>query len=306
MSLPELRANPSMLIGENYWQRRFGGDPDVLGKTIYLNGVPITVVAESRRTILWGPISARPIPGFPSPSSRSFMPNPSCCRIGKPPLPPVRSSRARRQHGSGTGRDEFNRRSPQNARQDPHSETAKPATVIVWRGSPFPLPISRYGGLQLAIALIMAAAGMVLVVACANVGSFPQRSALAPAKTNCAPAVSRRRTPARIIRQLLTDSSLLGLLAGILALPLELGVLESAGDPGRQRPSPLRRARSYSISRPTFPSSSTCSPSRLWPACCPGSLRRWKAPVPPYRPPAGRALLPLPRAGSRASSSRRR
>src|SRR6266851_3190280 len=53
---------------------------------------------------------------------------------------------------------------------DPHSESAKPATVLVWPGSPFPLPLKLYPGLQLAILLIMAATGMVLAVACANVG----------------------------------------------------------------------------------------------------------------------------------------
>jgi len=32
------------LISENYWQKRFGGDPAVLGKTIRLNGIPFTIV----------------------------------------------------------------------------------------------------------------------------------------------------------------------------------------------------------------------------------------------------------------------
>ena len=55
---------------------------------------------------------------------------------------------------------------------DPHSEAAKPATALVWPGSPFPLPLKMYPGLILTILLIMVAAGMVLVVACANVGSL--------------------------------------------------------------------------------------------------------------------------------------
>ena len=32
------------LISENYWQKRFGGDPAMLGKTIRLNGIPFTIV----------------------------------------------------------------------------------------------------------------------------------------------------------------------------------------------------------------------------------------------------------------------
>ena len=32
MSASELAASPSVLISENYWQRRFAGDPAMLGK----------------------------------------------------------------------------------------------------------------------------------------------------------------------------------------------------------------------------------------------------------------------------------
>src|SRR5262249_62096909 len=42
--LTELTRSPSALISENYWQSRFGGDPAVLGKTIWLNGAAFTVV----------------------------------------------------------------------------------------------------------------------------------------------------------------------------------------------------------------------------------------------------------------------
>jgi macrolide transport system ATP-binding/permease protein len=44
IALPELAASPAVLISENYWQRRFGSDPAVLGKTIRLNGAPFTIV----------------------------------------------------------------------------------------------------------------------------------------------------------------------------------------------------------------------------------------------------------------------
>src|SRR5882762_1846014 len=37
-------ASPSVLISESYWQRRFAGDPAMLGKTIFLNGIAVTVV----------------------------------------------------------------------------------------------------------------------------------------------------------------------------------------------------------------------------------------------------------------------
>src|SRR5262249_26024173 len=42
MSLSELARSPSVLISENYWHRRFDGDPMVLGKSIRLNGAAFT------------------------------------------------------------------------------------------------------------------------------------------------------------------------------------------------------------------------------------------------------------------------
>jgi hypothetical protein len=35
--IAELVASPSVLISENYWQKRFSGDPTVLGKTLFAN-----------------------------------------------------------------------------------------------------------------------------------------------------------------------------------------------------------------------------------------------------------------------------
>ncbi len=35
---------PIAVISHNYWTRRFARDPDALGKTLYVNGVPVTIV----------------------------------------------------------------------------------------------------------------------------------------------------------------------------------------------------------------------------------------------------------------------
>jgi predicted permease len=37
-------AEPVAMISYSYWQRRFGRDPDAVGKTIYLNGSPFTII----------------------------------------------------------------------------------------------------------------------------------------------------------------------------------------------------------------------------------------------------------------------
>jgi len=37
-------AEPVAVISHGYWQRRFGGDPAAVGKTVTVNGVPVTIV----------------------------------------------------------------------------------------------------------------------------------------------------------------------------------------------------------------------------------------------------------------------
>jgi hypothetical protein len=86
--------------------------------------------------------------------------------------------------------------------------------------------------LTLIILFIVAATGIVLLVACADVGSLQlvrARSRQHELETRLALGASR----SRIIGQLLTESALLGLLAGILAFPftwamLKLGVTYGA------------------------------------------------------------------------------
>ena len=100
---------------------------------------------------------------------------------------------------------------------DPHSDLGKPAKAIVWPGSPFPYPMKLYGGLGYAILLIMVAVGMVLVIACANVASL-QLARAASRQSELGMRLSLGASRTRIIRQLLTESALLGLIAGAVAL----------------------------------------------------------------------------------------
>ena len=37
-------AVPTAILGYGYWQRHFGGDPGVIGRTVIINAKPFTVV----------------------------------------------------------------------------------------------------------------------------------------------------------------------------------------------------------------------------------------------------------------------
>ena len=66
----ELATSPAVLISENYWQKRFAGDPALLGKTIRLNHVAVTVVGITPHDFagtsilvpdFWFPLSLKPL-----------------------------------------------------------------------------------------------------------------------------------------------------------------------------------------------------------------------------------------------------
>lgn len=66
----EANHAPIAVISYNYWTRRFARSPDVLGKTLYVNGVPITIVGVAAEgfegveagesTDFWVPMQSRP------------------------------------------------------------------------------------------------------------------------------------------------------------------------------------------------------------------------------------------------------
>ena len=232
ISAREVAASPAVLISANYWERRFNGDPAIVGKIMRLGGAEVTIVGVTPRDFVgtgaavpdfWMPLALEPLVHG---DDRWLIDRENArCRVF-----------ARLAAGATIAQAQAEITSVADhirSLHDPHSESAKPVTALVWPGSPFPLPLRLYGGLRLAIVLIMAAAAMVLVVACANVGSLQlarARSRQDELHTRMSLGASR----GRVIRQLLTESALLSLVAGIAALfftwaMLKIGVTIAAG-----------------------------------------------------------------------------
>ena len=87
---------PIAVISYDYWDRRFDRDPDVLGKTLYVNGVPTTIVGiaapgfegleAGQSTDFWIPLQDRPelnAWGNPLDDNKTYLHNPTwwCLRM---------------------------------------------------------------------------------------------------------------------------------------------------------------------------------------------------------------------------------
>jgi predicted permease len=209
-------SSPTVLISENYWQKRFAGDPKILGKIVHLNGTAFTVAGITPRNFagaslvvpdFWLPLASQSLV-FADDNWLRDRENLCLHLYGR--LAPGLSI-AQAQTEMTLLADHL------RTLHDPHSDLGKPATAVLWPGSPFPLPIKRNAGLRYAILLIMTAVGMVLVIACANVASL-QLARAASRQKELSMRLSLGASRMRIIRQLLTESALLGLIAGLSAL----------------------------------------------------------------------------------------
>ena len=224
VGLPALAASPAVLISENYWQRRFGGDPAVLGKIVRLNGAAFTIVGITPHDFIGTSVA---VPDFWLPFSLEPLVHPEShrlrdrddlwCRVFGRLAPGVSMAQAQAETTLLA--------SQLRTLHDPRADMSKDVTAVISPGSPFPGQLSA--GLRLAIILIMVGVAMVLVIACANAASL-QLARATTRQLELGMRLSLGASRARLIRQLLTESALIGVLAGGLALPLTWALMHVA------------------------------------------------------------------------------
>ena len=66
----ELLSSPSVMISDNYWEKRFGSDPNILSKVVRLNGVAVSIIGVTPHNFVgtgiaapdfWVPFSMEPL-----------------------------------------------------------------------------------------------------------------------------------------------------------------------------------------------------------------------------------------------------
>ena len=200
--------NGICVLSYGFWQRHFGGDPQVVGKTLVLNNAATEIVgvmpAEFKHprleTELWIPLALNPTRTAPY----AFQ------GIGRLQAG-VQIAQA--QADTTNIVQNFGRQHPDKSEAAGLREGNGPRTIVT------PLKETLVGKTEKPLLVLLSAVAFVLLIACANVANLLLARATARTR-EIAVRVALGATPSRIARQLLTESVLLSCIGAVVGTAL--------------------------------------------------------------------------------------
>ena len=202
-----------VVISHALWQRRYAGDPNVVGRTLLMNDnryevvgvMPADFVFRNRDVDYWVPIHFTP----ESANAHSSHYLNVVARLA----PGVSVAAAG---------DEMHRIAADLAREFPVSNTNVGAVVV-------PVRDDILGDTRIELLVLMAAAGAVLLIACANLASL-LLSRAAARRAELAVRCAIGATTGRLVRQMIVEGTVLSLAGGALGVVVAAAAIRVMND----------------------------------------------------------------------------
>jgi putative ABC transport system permease protein len=201
-------VNHVVVLSHTLWRDRYGGGSDVVGMSLMIDGTPYTIVGVARpglhfpdsRVLLWIPYV---IPREAPPSARTVV----FTALGRleTRVTPTQAEAEGTTLARGT---------PRHALTDFFFGKGGPVVVHVRR-----LSDDLTATVRPALSILAAAVSLVLLIACANVAGLLLSRGVARQR-ELAIRAAIGGTPARLVRQLLTESAVLSIGGGVVGLLL--------------------------------------------------------------------------------------
>jgi predicted permease len=212
------------VISHRYWQRRFGGLPDALGKTVVVHNTPVTIVGVTQAPFIGESSGQSPDVWFPLRLQPRIVPGGNWLRDTAPQKsmwlhvfarlkPGVSLAQAEAEangifqaglvsfYGAAALGDRRRDLLDQHIRVQPGGRGATPSRSVFGQS----------------LGALLAAVAVLLLIACANLANLLLARGTARAH-EIALRISLGATRARVVRQLVTESLALAVLGGAAAL----------------------------------------------------------------------------------------
>jgi predicted permease len=201
------------ILSERFWRTNFGGDRTIVGRTIRLNDVSynvVGVIAPASTAASWFPMEADLwVPLALTDDQRVNRQNHNLEGIARL-KPDVDVAQARAELGAVSAR---------LAREYPTTDRRWGAEIV-------PLREAIVGDSKTTLLVLFGAVGMLLLIACANVGNMLFARALGRRK-EVAIRLALGASGGRVVQQLLVEALLLAGIGGALGLMLALTTLRA-------------------------------------------------------------------------------